>query len=496
MNNFGEGKEYPIYTDIQKRTKGEIYIGVVGPVRTGKSTFIRRFLEQLILPNIVDEDERVRAQDEMPQAAQGKTIMTTEPKFIPQDAVSVCLDGENAVKVRLIDCVGFLIDGVNGHMEGNQQRMVKTPWSAYEIPFSQAAEIGTQKVICDHSTIAVAISTDGSIGELDREHYIQAENRTIEELKKYGKPFVLVLNSRKPYSDDTIALAQELSRKYETFVIPANCEQLKREDIYRILSSILQEFQITRVDFMIPRWVEMLPAENIWKQRIVKVAAEILEHLLYAKDVREQNWETEEEMIDEIKAEEMDLATGKVTIRMKVKESYYYQNISELAGVHIASEYQLIEVVRQFAKMKEEYDQVKDALEAVKVKGYGVINPKLADVSMDDPVMIRHGNKFGVKLKAVSPSIHMIRANIETEIAPIVGNEEQARDLIDYISKSRKQEEGVWNTSIFGKSIGELVEDGIRSKITMMDDECQMKLQDTMQKIVNDNNGGMVCIII
>lgn len=488
--------EFDVYRDIQIRTEGEIYIGVVGPVRTGKSTFIRKVMEQMILPKIEDENERKRAQDEMPQAAQGRTIMTTEPKFIPKNAVNVSLDGENEVKVRLIDCVGYLVDGVNGYMEGKEQRLVKTPWFQNEIPFSKAAEIGTQKVICDHSTIAVAVTTDGTVGEIDREAYIQAEERTVDELKKYGKPFVLVLNTVRPYSEDTQELVQELSGKYDVTVLPMNCQQMKKEDIKKILTAILSEFSISRIDFMTPKWIDMLPVDNEWKKKIVDVATDTLKKVNSMKDLDKLNYPQNDGVIEEMYTEKVDLATGRIQIRINTSEVCYYENMSRLAGVEIAGEYQLVDMVREFARMKEEYDQVKDAMNSVRIKGYGVINPKLADVAMEEPELIKHGNKFGVKLKAISPSIHMIRANIETELAPIVGSEEQAKDLIEYIRSGQERTEGVWSTSIFGKSIGDLVEDGIRNKIMMMDDECQMKLQDTMQKIVNDNTGGMVCIII
>ncbi|MGN0483285.1 MAG: stage IV sporulation protein A [Lachnospiraceae bacterium] len=494
-NQMGQ-EGFSIYQDIQKRTGGEIYIGVVGPVRTGKSTFIRRFMEQMVLPYMTDENEKKRAQDEMPQAAQGKTIMTTEPKFIPKNAATIQVEDGSDVKVRLIDCVGFLVDGAGGQMEDGAQRLVKTPWSEEEIPFSQAAETGTEKVIGDHATIAVAITSDGTTGEFLRDSYIPAEQRTIQELKKYKKPFVLVLNTQKPYSEQTQALAQELAGRYQVTVLPINCEQMKKDDIQRILSSILLEFPLTEIDFTIPKWVEMLPQENEKKQAVIRQAAAILQSLTYAKDIKKLDLSQKEELIEEILMDRIDLSTGRLQLRFQIKEKYYYENMSELAGVPIEGEYQLVEMVRQFAKMKEGYDEIHDAMQAVRLKGYGVINPKLSEVSMDEPVLIRHGNKFGVRLKAVSPSIHMIRANIETELAPIVGSEDQANDLIRYIKEGQKTQEGVWNTNIFGKSIGELVEDGIRNKITQMDDECQLKLQDTMQKIVNDNNGGMVCIII
>ena len=453
-------------------------------------------MEQMVLPYMKDEHEKSRALDEMPQAAQGKTIMTTEPKFIPKNAAEVSLDGETQVKIRLIDCVGFLVEGATGHMEGENQRMVKTPWFEQEIPFSQAAEIGTQKVISDHSTIAIAITSDGSIGELGRDSYLAAESRTMQELKKQKKPFVLLINSQKPYSEETQNLVKELSGRYQVTVLAVNCEQLKPDDIRKILGSILQEFQITRIDFHIPKWIEMLPEKHPKKEIVVQQAADILNHVTYAKELKNLDLNQKDDLFDEIILEKVDLATGRIQIRMNIKESYYYENMSELAGVPIQGEYQLVAMVREFAKMKGEYDQVKDAMQSVRLKGYGVINPKMEEVSIEEPTLIRHGGKFGVKLKAISPSVHMIRANIETEIAPIVGSEEQANDLIRYIKEGQKEPTGVWNTNIFGKSVGELVEDGIRSKILQMDDECQLKLQDTMQKIVNDNSGGMVCIII
>lgn len=488
-------KEFDLYKDIQNRTNGEVYLGIVGPVRTGKSTFIKRFMDLMVLPFMEDVHSRERTIDELPQSAQGRTIMTTEPKFIPKDAAEITLGDDTRVKIRLIDCVGFMVDGATGHMEGNANRMVKTPWFDYEIPFVEAASIGTQKVIKDHATIGIVVTTDGTIGELSREGYIEAEERTIQELSGIGKPYVIVLNSNKPYSEEATQLAEELKEKYRTAVIPVNCEQLRKDDVYRILEQILYEFPVVRVEFFIPKWAEMLSADHPMKAEIIKTAAQILGNMRKTKDVYAQEF-APEHYISRIKVEELDLASGCVKIRMDVAEKYYYENMSELAGVPISGEYELISLIREMSERKDSYDKVADAISAVQMKGYGVVGPGLSDIRMEEPVLIRHGNKFGVRIKAVSPSIHMIKANIETEIAPIVGSEEQANDLISYIRQGQQSEEGAWETNIFGKSIGELMEDGIRNKISMMDDECQMKLQDTMQKIVNDNNGGMVCIIL
>lgn len=488
-------KEFDLYKDLQNRTGGEFYLGVVGPVRTGKSTFIKRFMDLMVLPFMEDAHSRERTIDELPQSAQGKTIMTTEPKFIPKDAAEITLEDNTKLKVRLIDCVGFMVEGAAGHMEGSEKRMVKTPWFDTEIPFVEAASIGTEKVIKDHATIGIVVTTDGSIGELPRGNYIEAEEKTVFELNQIGKPYVIVLNSQKPYADETTRLAEELREKYQTSVIAVNCEQLRKEDVYKILESILYEFPVVRVEFYIPKWAEMLSMEHPMKAEVIRTASAVLDGMKKTRDVYSLEF-TPEQYISKIKIEELDLSSGCVKIRMDIDEKYYYENMSELAGVPIAGEYELISMMKEMAERKEEYEKVADAFAAVKVKGYSVVGPGLTDIKMEEPVLIRHGNKFGVKMKATSPSIHMIKANIETEIAPIVGSEEQANDLISYIKQGQQSEEGAWETNIFGKSVGELMEDGIRNKIAMMDDECQMKLQDTMQKIVNDSNGGMVCIII
>ena len=482
MENFNTGT-YDMYKDISARTNGEIYIGVIGAVRTGKSSFIKRFMELMVLPFMEDENSRQRAVDEMPQAAQGKTIMTTEPKFIPKDAAKIRLGEDTEVKVRLIDCVGYMVEGATGHLENGVERMVKTPWFEEEIPFTKAAEVGTRKVINDHATIGIVVTADGSFTDIPRENYVKGEEETIKELQRIGKPFVMVLNSVKPYSEETAQLAKELEKKYEVSVFPLNCEQLRKEDVYAVLKGILYEFPVVKMNFFLPKWVEMLEMSHPIKVTLIK-------------DLMDYKMAPEGDYISNMMMQAVNLENGTADIRLDIADQYYYENISELTGTEVTGEYQLISMIKELSEKRKEYEKVADAVQSVEMKGYGVVSPKLSDIKMDDPVLIKHGNKFGVKIKAVAPSVHMIRANIETEIAPIVGSEEQANDLIHYIKEGQSTEDGVWGTSIFGKSIGELMEDGIRSKISMMDDESQMKLQDTMQKVVNDNNGGLVCIII
>lgn len=485
-----------LYKDIQFRTGGEIYIGVVGPVRTGKSTFIKRFMDIMVLPYMTQEYEKVRAQDELPQSSGGKTITTTEPKFIPKEAAGITLGEDIDVNVRLIDCVGYMVEGASGHIEDDAERMVKTPWSAEEIPFTQAAEIGTRKVINDHSTIGIVITCDGSFGEIPRENYVPAEERTIQELKKIHKPFIVLVNTEKPYSEEAIKLADSISKKYQVSAMPVNCEQLKKEDINDIMEKILYEFPLTMVEFYMPKWVEMLPNTHKMKADIIQQIKSLMGELGCVKDVANGGIRMESEYIRKCKVDGVDMASGCVSVVLDVDDSYYYEMLSDLVGESITSEYQLLNVLRDMAKMKREYVKVLHAVEAVRCKGYGVVTPDRDEITLDKPEVIRHGNKFGVKIKAESPSIHMIRANIETEISPIVGTEKQAEDLIRYISDAGTSEDGIWETNIFGKTVEQLVNDGISGKIAMIGEESQMKLQETMQKIVNDSNGGMVCIII
>lgn len=506
MMDNSKSSDFDLYNDINGRTGGQIYIGVVGPVRTGKSTFIKRFMDLCVLPYIRDENVKRRTEDEMPQSAAGKTIMTTEPKFIPQEAAEIVLSDDSSIRVRLIDCVGFMVDGASGHMEGSGDRMVKTPWFEEEIPFVDAARIGTEKVIRDHATIGIVVTTDGSIGDIPRENYITAEQNTISELGEIGKPYVIVLNSLRPFSEETKALKEKMEEDYKTTVIPVNCQQMHREDIAAVLNAVLLEFPVTRMDFVIPKWTEMLPCDHPVKAAMIQMASEMLKQADKIRDVSayqgkknlaaECNERCGEPFFQDIMMQNISLSDGIVTVRMEVDDKYYFAYISEMTGVTIEGEYQLISMLRSLADMKKKYELVGDALDSVEQKGYGVVMPGLSDIRMEDPVLIEHGGKYGVKMRALSPSIHMIKADIETEIAPIVGSKEQANDLITYIKAGQESGEGIWNTNIFGKTVGELMEDGIRSKITQMDDECQLKLQDTMQKIVNDSKGGLVCFII
>ena len=491
MDNFD------VYKDIQARTGGEIYIGVVGPVRTGKSTFIKRFMELLVLPAMEDENLRSVSRDELPQSAAGKTIMTTEPKFIPKEAAQISLADGIEARIRLIDCVGFMVDGASGHIENGVERLVKTPWFDYEIPFTQAAEIGTRKVIGAHSTIGMVVTTDGSIGEIKGSGNIGAGKQTIEGLKKLGKPFIVLLNSVRPYSDETVRLAKEMAEDYKVSVLPVNCEQLKKDDIFHILERVLKEFPVTELDFYIPKWLEILPPDHWLKAQVIQTAAGLIRNVDHMKDVNAQLPDLENSPIRSISIRSMRMSDGRVELSVEMDESYYYQILSDYVGLPIEGEYQLMQTLGSLARMQREYEKVRNALAQVRLKGYGVVTPERSEIVLDEPQMIRHGNKYGVKMKAEAPSINLIKAHIETEIAPIVGNEQQAQDLIAYIKENAKDgDDGVWKTNIFRKSIEQIVGDGIQAKISQMTEECQMKLQDTLQKIINDSNGGMICIII
>ena len=487
---------FQVYRDMKARTGGEIYIGVVGPVRTGKSTFIKRFMDLLVLPNMADEHAKERTKDELPQSASGTVIMTTEPKFVPKEAATVKISDDVEVKIRLIDCVGFMVEGASGHMENDTERQVKTPWFEYEIPFTKAASIGTQKVIHDHATIGFVVTTDGSITDLPRENYISAEEKTVKELKSIGKPFIILLNCRKPYTEEARALKEELEEKYGASVVPVNCEQLKSEDIGEIMRQVLYEFPITEVEFYVPKWVEMLSRDHRIKQDLLETVRGIMDGLDEIRSIVSRKAESDSPYISSIAVDQIRMDTGCVQIRIQYEQKYYYEVLSEMTGADIKGEYELITTVKELSSMKDELSRIRDAFADVKLKGYGVVSPAKEDIKLEEPAIIKQGSKYGVKIRSEAPSIHMIRANIETEIAPIVGNEKQAEDLAEYIKKESASPEGVWGTNIFGKSVEELVMDGMRNKIAMINDESQQKLQDTMQKIVNDMNGGMVCIII
>ena len=487
---------FQLYKDIEARTNGEIYIGVVGPVRTGKSTFIKRFMDVLVLPNMKDEYAAERTRDELPQSASGKTIMTTEPKFVPKEAAEIHLNDDVDVKIRLIDCVGYMVDGATGHTEGREERQVKTPWFDYEIPFTKAAGIGTRKVIHDHSTIGIVITTDGSIGELERSQYKEAEAKTIKELQGVGKPFVVLVNSMRPYSDEAKLVAKEIEQQYQVKAMPVNCEQLKEDDICHILEAVLYAFPISEFQFYIPKWVEMLSGDHPIKKVLMDQAKKLMDEMNMIRDAVIELPDSESPYIEEWKIDSVGADNGCVKIRVMIGDQFYYETLSELTGMKIGSQYELVAAMKELAGLKEEYEGVKDAFQSVRMRGYGMVSPSKEEITLEEPVIIKQGNKYGVKIHSHAPSIHLIRANVETEIAPIVGTEQQAQDLVQYLDKMSRTEEGIWGTNIFGKTVEELVTDGMKSKMTMINEESQAKLQDTMQKIVNDSNGGLVCIII
>lgn len=496
MSYLEEIQEFNLYKDISQRTGGEIYIGVVGPVRTGKSTFIKRFMDIMVIPRIENEHDRTRAMDELPQSSGGRTITTTEPKFIPKEAVEIAINDTAKVKVRLIDCVGYMVEGATGHMEEDTERMVKTPWFKEEIPFTQAAQIGTRKVIQDHSTIGIVVTTDGSFGELPREAYRNAEEQTIAELKRLGKPFIVLVNTSRPYSEEAKDTAAELEKKYKIKAMPVNIDQLKKEDIINVLEQVMYEFPLSVVEFYTPKWMDIMSVSNPMKEELIEKLREIMNHVESVRDLLGQDLSLDSEYVRKCKFDHINIAEGTAAFQLEADNRYYYEMLSSMTGENITGEYQLMQLLMTLAEMKREYSKVLNALESVRQKGYGVVTPDREEITLDTPTVIKHGNKYGVKIKAQSPSIHMIKANIETEIAPIVGTQQQAQDLIRYISDAETSKEGIWETNIFGKTIEQLVHDGITGKIAMIGEESQIKLQDTMQKIVNDSNGGMVCIII
>ena len=487
---------YDLYHDIQKRTGGEIYLGVVGPVRTGKSTFVKRFMDLLVIPEMKEEYEIQRTRDELPQSSGGKTITTTEPKFIPKEAIKISLGEDVEAAVRLIDCVGYMVEGATGHMEEDEERMVKTPWFAEEIPFTRAAEVGTGKVITDHSTIGLIVTTDGSFGDIPGENYKEAELRCVEELKGIGKPFLILYNTVHPYAKETLEEVAKMEETYGAGVLPVNILQLKKEDIHSIMQKILYEFPLSRIEFFMPGWVRMLDINHPLKADIVKKIRENYEGVSKIKDMRGELPDLKDEYIRKCKIDEICMANGCVKATIDVEYGCYYEMLSDMTGEEITGESDLMKKMKEYTMLKKEYGLVRDALNAVKQKGYGVVMPEKNEIRLDKPQLIRHGNKYGVKIRAFSPSLHLIKANVETEIAPIVGTEEQANDLISYLAREEGDIEGIWATNIFGKSVEQLVNEGIGHKLSQIGEESQVKLQDTMQKIVNEGNGGMVCIII
>jgi len=487
-----------IYSDIAKRTGGDIYVGVVGPVRTGKSTFIKHFMDTLVIPNIEDEFERRRANDELPQSAGGKTVMTTEPKFVPNDGVEITVANNIRFRVRMVDCVGYMVPGALGDTESGEMRMVNTPWSESPLPFSEAAEIGTRKVICDHSSIGVVITTDGTIGELTRSAYIDAEQRVIAEMKAQNKPFVIVLNSARPDSEGSHALAIELEEKYKAPVALVNCLELDAEDIRAILELVLLEFPIEEIGVELPRWMQGLDDSHWLSEKIYSDIIAAAENIYCAKDIEEAFSELEEsEEIDGFSVDSIELGCGKGTVSVKIKDGLYYRILEELTGVSIENEAELLSVIGELSDIKKKWDKVAPAIESVYDSGYGIVSPDPDELRFEEPRIVKQGSGCGVKLSASAPSIHMIRANIETELNPIVGSEARSEELVNYLMREFEEEpQRIWESDIFGKSLLELVNEGLNTKLENMPTEARLKLADTLERIINEGSGGLICILL
>lgn len=487
-----------LYQDIQSRTDGDIYVGVVGPVRTGKSTFIKRFMDLLVIPNIENEYKKERAKDELPQSAGGRTIMTTEPKFVPNEAVQINLGDNLKFKARLVDCVGYLVNNAIGYLEDDVPRMVKTPWSEEEIPFERAAEIGTKKVIDEHSTIGILITTDGSFSDIPREDYIEAEERVVNELKALNKPFVIVLNSSEPSSEYTTQLAEKLEEKYGVSVLPLNCSELDIEDINNMFSKILYEFPIEQINLSLPKWVNTLDDSHWLKQSLYSDIKNSFSNIRVLKEVKPcVDNISSTDVINNSVLQEINLGNGNINISIELKDNLFYQILSDMTGVNISDEGDLFSVLTSFAQTKKEYDKISYALESAKATGYGIVTPGMEDLILDEPEMVKQGSKFGVKLKATAPSLHIVKANIETEVSPIVGSEKQSEELVNYLlSEFESDPQKIWESNIFGKNLHELVNEGLQNKLSRMPEDAQGKLQETLERIVNEGSGGLICIIL
>lgn len=487
--------DFNVYKDIEKRTKGEIYIGVVGPVRTGKSTFIKNFMDVAVVPNIHDVNEINRAKDELPQSSAGKTIMTTEPKFIPNNAVSINIGEKANVKVRLIDCVGFMVEGATGHMEENVERMVKTPWFDYDIPFSKAAEIGTQKVISEHSTIGVVVTSDGSFTDLDVNEYNKALDKTIRELQNIKKPFIILVNSMDPSSSECINLRDRIAAKYNVSTLAINCLKLNEDNINEILENILFEFPVSEVVFNVPKWLEIMGYDHPLMKYIVDYSKDLLEKIIKIKDIKNLKLMPDKEFIRDANLSMVELSNGRMALNFNIDDKYYYNALTEMTGTTIENQLQLIKFVKELSHQKRNYEKVNDAINKVRQTGYGIVTPDKEEIVLENPELIKNGNKYGVKIRATAPSIHFVKANILTEISPIIGDEEQAKDLINFINKN-EEDSNIWETNIFGKSIGQIVDEGIMNKINNLTDDTRSRMQGTIEKITNDQSRGVICILL
>lgn len=490
-------KNSSIYTDIAKRTNGDVYIGVVGPVRCGKSTFIQNFMKNFVLDNISNKHDRERANDELPQSSAGNMVMTTKPQFVPNEAVKVKI-GSASMSVRLIDSVGFMVDGAEGATENDKPRLVKTPWSEKEIPFVQAAYIGTEKVINDHSTIAVALTTDGSFGNLPRENFAEAEKTTIKQLKETGKPFVVVLNSAHPEQEETQKLAEDMSKKYKTNVLAMNVNELKKEDVDNIMTEILKEFPIEVVNITIPKWLKPLPINN---PTISEILDEISNAITQSDKVGDFDTSKilfeNSQIYEPIAKNNVEMGTGAITFDVKPKEGLFYKVLSEQCETEIKDDFELISCLKELTHAKKEYDKIKIALNQANESGYGIVVPNIAEMELQEPEIVHQGGKCGVKLKAKAPSLHIMKVDVETEVSPIMGGYEQSQDLAKYLLEEfENNPQGIWQTNMFGKSLESLVNEGINGKLSSMPVNLQNKLRRTLSRIVNEGKGGILCILL
>ncbi len=487
-----------IYADIANRTGGDIYIGVVGPVRTGKSTLIKRFIEYLVLPNIEGEFVRERAKDEMPQSASGKTVMTTEPKFIPEEAVQIELDENASFRVKLVDCVGYIVPGAIGHIENNAPRMVMTPWSSEPLPFEEAAETGTKKVIKDHSTIGLVVTTDGSIGEIPRESYISSEKRVVDELKAINKPFIVVLNCLNPQSAQSQALANELEQSYDVPVIPVNCLEMSDSDIKEIIKNVLYEFPVSEIKVALPSWVEVIEEDNPLKKELYEEIARCASKLKRVGEIKDafDSFSLEDESIT-ARMESLNLGEGSAKIEIKIPDRIFYTVLAERSGFEIEDEQSLFRIMSELATVKRQYDKIAVAIEQVNEHGYGIVTPSIEDLKLEEPEIVKQPGGYGVKLKASAPSIHMIKANIETEVSPTVGTERQSEELVKFLLKEFEEDpKKIWESNMFGKTLHELVGEGLNSKLSHMPEDARAKLSETLQRIINEGSGGLICILL
>ncbi len=487
-----------IYQTIATRTAGDIYIGVVGPVRTGKSTFIKRFMETQVIPNIENVYRKERARDELPQSGSGRTIMTAEPKFVPEEAAQIQLPEGASFSVRLIDCVGYMVKGAIGQFEADAPRMVTTPWFDHEISMVEAAEIGTRKVITEHSTIAIAVTTDGSISEIPREDYLEAEERVIRELQELGKPFIVLLNSAEPHSDRAVAIARDIASRYEVNCVPVNCLELAEEDVADILKAVLYEFPMQELELYLPPWVDALSAEHPIKAGLyeaIRTGTTQLRHIREVDGVIASLGACEN--ISDAKVTSIDLGTGVASATLCLPRELFYKTLSEQSGFEVVDDGDLMSLLTRLSEVKAEYDKVADALKDVRETGYGIVVPGIDELQLEEPEIMKQGGRYGVKLKASAPSIHMIRADIETAVSPIVGNEKQSEDMVNYLLQEFEGDTSkIWQSNIFGRSFHELVSEDLQTKLKRMPEDARKKLQETLTRIINEGSGGLICIIL